>query len=138
MGNGNGEDKWWSRGDGESKEDDDSRGKGDGDGDGDGDGEGKDGDKTMVKGKMRGVNAARIRRQKWDTETEVQKDGCGMAGSQVVGQLKTHRKEEKMSLQFPGSWWSQTQGFYMQSIEHTIMSTLHTEVSKWAGKSKSK
>jgi len=79
---------------------------------------------------MRGVDAARIRRRKRDTETEVQKDGCGTAGLQVVSQLKTHRKEEKMSLQLPGSRQSQTWGFYMQSIEHTIMSTLCTEVSK--------
>jgi len=79
---------------------------------------------------MRGVDAARIRRRKRDAETEVQKDGCGTAGSQVVGQSKTHRKEEKMSLQLPGSRRSQTRGFYTQSIEHTIMSTLRAEVSK--------
>jgi len=79
---------------------------------------------------MRGVDAARIQRRKQDTETEVQKDGCSTAGLQVVSQLKTHRKEEKMSLQLPGSQRSQMWGFYMQSIEHTIMSTLHAEVSK--------
>jgi len=79
---------------------------------------------------MRGVDTARIQRQKRDAETEVQIDGCGTAGSQVVGQSKTHRKEEKMSLQLPGSQQSQMRGFYTQSIEHTIMSTLHAEVSK--------
>jgi len=57
----------------------------------------------MVKGEMRGVDAARIQRRKRDAETEVQKDGCSTAGLQVVGQSKTHRKEEKMSLQLPGS-----------------------------------